>query len=349
MRIALVAPPFISVPPKKYGGTELFVADLALALQKEGVEVLVYTNGESTLDAPTRWLYERGEWPLREDVESNLKGLNHSSWSIKDAAREADIIHLNNASGLTVARFVDKPIVYTVHHTFEPRLAEFYELFPQPMYVTISQFQQSRLSMPRMRAVHHGIDMARYRLRTTKQPYLSFLGRIAPTKGVHLAIEIARKSDIPLKIAGEIQPCYRDYWEQSVKPHIDGSFIEYVGEVGTEGKNELLGNSLAMLFPIQWDEPFGLVMIEAMACGTPVLALHGGSVTEVVQEGISGYVRTSAEELAICARDLNFDATSVRDYAEQFFSARRMARDYMQLYGELASDQAGSAVQGLAA
>src|SRR5262249_29553519 len=221
MRIALVAPPFISVPPKKYGGTELFVAELAVALQQEGIDVTVYANGESTVDAPTRWYYEKAEWPLSVEVEASLKGLNHSAWSMKDAANEADIIHLNNAPGLSVARFVNVPLVYTVHHAFEPALADFYQNFPEVSFVTISRLQTHRLAYTRMRAVHHGIDLSRYRLQEYKQPYLSFLGRITPTKGTHLAIEIARKAGLPLKIAGEIQPCYRDYWEAMVKPKLD--------------------------------------------------------------------------------------------------------------------------------
>jgi glycosyltransferase involved in cell wall biosynthesis len=236
-----------------------------------------------------------------------------------------------------------------VHHAYERALASFYLDFPEVSFVTISRFQQNKLAMPRMRAVHHGINLSHYRLQKRKRPYLSFLGRIAPAKGTHLAIEIARRSGVPLKIAGEIQPCFRDYWKTAIKPQVDGRFIEYVGEVGLAEKNELLGNSLAMLFPIQWDEPFGLVMIEAMACGTPVLALPGGSVEEVVKEGVSGHVRGTAEELARCVCNLAFDAKMVRGYAEQFFSAERMARDYIQLYAGLAGDEADPAVEGLVA
>lgn len=349
MRVALIAPPFIAVPPQKYGGTELFVAELALGLQQEGIEVTVYTNGESTIDCPVKWFYDKGEWPVCGDVEANLKGLNHAAWAMKDAAAESNIIHLNSAPALSLSRFVDVPQVLTVHHPHERVLAEFYECFPQVSYVTISRFQQRKLRMPRMRAIHHGIDVSRYRFQHLKQPYLSFLGRVAPPKGTHVAIEIARKAGIPLKIAGEIQPCYEDYWKSAVRPQVDGRFIEYVGEVGLEEKNELLGNSLAMLFPIQWDEPFGLVMIEAMACGTPVLAMPGGAVGEVVCEGTSGHVRGTAAALAACARDLKMDAKTVRSYVEKFFSAQRMARDYIQLYSELARDQADSEVKGLAA
>jgi glycosyltransferase involved in cell wall biosynthesis len=349
MRVALVAPPFITVPPQRYGGTELFIAELALGLQREGIDVTVYTNGESTIDCRIKWLYEKGEWPLSGEVEAALKGLNHAAWAIKEAAGESDIIHMNNALALTVTRFVDVPLVLTVHHAYDAPLSEFYRLFPQASYVTISRFQQKKLRMPRMRAIHHGIDVSGYRLQERKQQYLSFLGRVAPLKGTHLAIDVAKKSGIPLKIAGEIQPCYEDYWKSVVQPQVDGRFIEYVGEVGLQEKSELLGDSLAMLFPIQWDEPFGLVMIEAMACGTPVLATPGGSVREVVCEGISGHVRNSTAELADCARNLKLDAKAVRGYVEKAFSAQRMARDYIRLYSELMRDQADSEVEGLAA
>ena len=338
MKIALIAPPFIAVPPQKYGGTELFIAELARGLQLQGIDVTVYTNGESTVDAPIRWLYPKGEWPLRSEVEASLRGLNHSAWALKEAAQAADLIHVNSAPGLSFSRFIDVPMVYTVHHAFEPALSEFYQAYPNASYVTISDFQREKLSMPDMRTIHHGINPALYPVVEKKQEYLSFLGRIAPPKGTHLAIEIAKKSDIPLKIAGEIQPVYKSYWETMIKPHVDGKFIEYVGEVGMKDKAELLGNSKAMLFPVQWDEPFGLVMIEAMACGTPVLALPGGSVAEVVKEGVSGNVRAAAAELAECARNLDIPAPAIRGYVEEYFSVERMARDYISLYSEILRD-----------
>lgn len=335
MKIALVAPPYIAVPPKKYGGTELFIAELALGLQKKSVDVILYTNGQSTLPVPSKHLYEKEEWPLSGDAEANLKGLNHAAWAVKDARKQADVIHLNNAPGLTLQRFTDCPVVYTVHHGYEQPLSNFYTYFPEVSFVTISDFQRTKLKLPRIRTIHHGIDLSSYTLQTKKQPYLTFLGRVAPAKGTHLAIEIAKKAEIPLKIAGEIQPVYREYWEKVVRPQVDGKFIEYVGEVGLEGKNELLGNSLAMLFPIQWDEPFGLVMVESMACGTPVLALPGGSVTEVIEDGVSGYIGHSVDELVQRAKNLHFQAESVRAYAQKYFSSERMANDYISLYSEI--------------
>lgn len=349
MRIALVAPPFIAVPPRRYGGTELFMAELAIGLQKKGIELTLYTNGESVLPVPRKWFYETEEWPLSGEAEANLKGLNHAAWAVKDAEKEADLIHLNNAPGLTLQRFTQLPVVYTVHHSYEEALTRFYAHFPDVAYVTISDFQRNSLKLPRIRTIHHGIDFSRYRLQEKKQPYLSFLGRVAPPKGTHLAIEIARKSGIPLKIAGEIQPLYRDYWENTIKPQVDGKFIEYVGEVGLEGKNELLGNSLTMLFPIQWDEPFGLVMVEAMACGTPVLALPGGSVHEIVQDGVSGYVGNSVEELVERVRTLDLAAQAVRAYAQEFFSSERMTNDYIGLYSEILGDRTATDMERVVA
>jgi len=345
MKVALIAPPFIAVPPKKYGGTELFIAELARGLQRQGVDVVVYTNGESTVDAPMRWLYPEGEWPLKHEVEASLKGLNHFAWAVKEATGEADLIHVNSAPGLSFARFVDAPMVYTVHHAYDESLARFYQSYPDVSYVTISDFQREKLNMPGMRTIHHGIDPSLYVVSDGKREYLSFLGRIAPPKGTHLAIEIAKKSGIPLKIAGEIQPINKQYWETMVKPHVDGKFIEYVGEVGMEDKVELLGKSRAMVFPVQWDEPFGLVMIEAMACGAPVLAMPGGSVVEVVKEDVSGNVRKTAAELAECAQNLDMPAPIVRGYMEEFFSVKRMTQDYIALYSEILHDGVAEAEQ----
>ena len=337
MKIALIAPPFIAVPPKKYGGTELFLADLATGLKRKGIDVVLYTNGESTVAVERRYFFKTEQWPLEGEVEANLKALTHAAWAVKDASGVADLIHVNSAPTLSFSHFVDLPFVYTVHHAYEQELTEYYGNLPEVSYVTISDFQRAKLPMPRMRTIHHGIDLKVYQLQEKKQQHVSFLGRIAPPKGTHLAIEIAKKSGVPLKIAGEIQPLYQQYWETQVKPHVDGKFIEYVGEVGLEEKNELLGNSMAMLFPIEWDEPFGLVLIEAMACGTPVLAMPGGSVPEIVKENVSGHVRQSVDELAACVKKLDLAPALVRKHVEENFSVERMVDDYILLYSQLLS------------
>ncbi len=334
MRIALIAAPFIKIPPRCYGGTELFIAHLAVGLRDRGHEVVVYATGDSEVPVEVRWMYPRGQWPIKGEIAETLKEINHTAWAVRDAAETCDIIHVNNLFGLPHSRFSENPFVYTLHHPHEEVLSEFYSHYPDVQYVTISGFQKAQETMPRMKTIHHGIDFSLYEFREKKSPYLSFLGRIAPMKGTHLAIEIAKKAGIPLKIAGEIQPMYRSYFESEIKPHIDGKFIEYIGEVDLAAKNEFLGNSMALLFPIQWNEPFGLVMIEAMACGTPVLALPGGSVEEIVQTGLGGYVGQSVVELEQYAPNIErqIKPATVRRYAERNFSLQRMTIEYERLY-----------------
>ena len=340
MRVALISPPFLAVPPKKYGGTELFIAQLAEGLKASGVDVVVYTNGESTVGVDKRWIYKNEQWPIRGEVFDNLLDFNHASWAVADASSDCDIIHLNNVSSLMFTRFVDdSKFVYTLHHVHEQQLSDVYQFFPKVEFVTISDFQRQYETMPRIQTVHHGIDLNLYQMQSKKQPYFAFLGRIAPIKGTHTAIEVAKKTGMPLKIAGEVQPIFKDYFDSQIKPHIDGKFIEYVGEADLAAKNELLGNATAMLFPIEWNEPFGLVMIEAMACGTPVLAFPGGAVEEVIRDGISGYVCRSTDDMVRCAKDIGaFSASNVRQYCQQYFSVERMVADYVALYQRVASE-----------
>jgi glycosyltransferase involved in cell wall biosynthesis len=342
MRVSLIAPPFIPVPPVRYGGTELFIAQLAEGLKELGADVIVYANGESTVNVETRWLYEQAQWPIGEENQATFKDLNHTSWALNEAWENSDIIHCNNLPGLAFSRFPGPNFVYTLHHSHHEWMSTYYANFPDVNFVTISRFQQQRESMPRLRTIHHGIDLNQYMFQPKKQDYLAFLGRIAPLKGTHNAIAVAKKSGIPLKIAGEVQPMYKAYFEAQVKPHIDGKFIEYIGEADLIAKNELLGNALAMLFPIQWDEPFGLVLVEAMATGTPVLAFAGGSVKEIVTDDVSGYICGSVDEMAKRARNLSrLDPHKVREFAEQYFSVQRMVRDYADLYEDILQERAG--------
>jgi len=339
MRVGLIAPPLISVPPADYGGTELFVAHLATALQESGVEVVVYANGESTVPVERRSIYQRAEWPIKSAEDAWLRDLNHTSWAVANAEESCDIIHLQSPQGLTFSRFTTRPMVLTLHGAHNPKLSELYSFFPDVHYVCISHAQCREEDLPLMHTVHHGIDLGQYRLVERKQQYLSFIGRIAPLKGTHIAIDVAKRTGIPLKIAGEIQPQNREYFERKIKPQLDGQLVEYIGLADLATKNELLGNSMAMLFPIQWNEPFGLVMVEAMACGTPVLAMPGGSVPEVVQPGISGYICRSVVELAKRARDLNFSPAAVRKYVEENFSTSRMASAYREVYERALHEQ----------
>jgi len=334
MRVGIIAAPFIPVPPRLYGGTELFVAGLAEGLSRRGIDVVVYSNGESTVHCENRYLYGKMEWPVN-DVQAQIKDANHTAWAVHDAASCCDIIHLNNASGITCSRFVDAPFVYTVHHPKVSSLSEFYRYYPEVSFVMISNAQRNLESMSHMQTIHHGLAVERYTCLDEKQPYLAFIGRIAPIKGVHLAIEVARRSGIPLKIAGEVQPIFQNYFDTQIKPQIDGKFIKYLGPANLAAKNELLGNAMAMLFPIQWNEPFGLVMIESMACGTPVIALEGGSVREIVKNGVSGWVCTSIDEMVEAVQTLHLQSHIVRRYAEANFSLDTMVEHYVALYDAL--------------
>lgn len=332
MKVGLVAPPMIAVPPANYGGTELFVAHLATALEELGVEVVVYANAESTVRVKRRSLYTRAEWPIRNAENAWIRELNHTSWAVADAQHDCDVIHLQSALGITCSRFANRPLVLTLHRPHDPQRSELYSFFPEVHYVSISHAQGREETMPHLHMVHHGIDLAQYHLVERKQQYLSFIGRIAPLKGTHIAIDVAKRTGIPLKMAGDIQPLNREYFERKIKPQIDGKLIEYIGLADLAAKNELLGNSMAMLFPIQWNEPFGLVMVEAMACGTPVLAMPSGSVPEIVQPGVSGYICRSAVEMARQARNLDLSPGAVRKYVEANFSTSRMARAYLKVY-----------------
>ena len=332
MKVALIAPPFISVPPAEYGGTELFVAQLAEGLRNEGVEVVVYTNGDSTIQAERRCLYEHSQWPIKNPESAWLKELEHTSWAITDGLRDCDLIHVQSALGLVFARFIQRPIVLTLHGPHEPSRSEFYNHYPEVQYVAISHAQARQESLPKLRTIHHGVDVKLYQFVERKQEYLSFIGRIAPIKGTHIAIDVAQRAGIPLKIAGEVQPAFREYFEKKIRPKIDGKLIEYVGPADLQAKNELLGNSMAMLFPIQWNEPFGLVMVEAMACGTPVLAMPGGSVSEIVAEGVSGHICRSVRQMTTCLQRLKINSATVRRYVEKNFSIQKMAREYVGVY-----------------
>lgn len=348
VRIGIIAPPFIPVPPLRYGGTELFIANLACELHARGHDVAVYTNGSSRLPCRTEWLYPEAAWPIEDGVRAQFQNADHTGWAIHEAVQSVDVLHLNDIVGLPFTRFIDTPVVHTVHHPHEPVLSEQYEKYPDIDYVVIAHWLAARETMPHMHVVHHGIPLDAYRFRAAKEDYVAFLGRMAPCKGPHLAIEAAQRAGIRLKLAGEIQPLFQDYWDKEVAPRIDGRNVEYVGEADLAIKNDLLGRARALLFPIQWEEPFGLVMIEAMACGTPVLAFAGGSVTEVVTDGINGWVCNDVEDMAARIGASPVSPHSCRTSVVERFSVERMADDYLDIYEQALSGASPAAARAIA-
>ena len=350
MRVALIAPPFIPVPPTGYGGTELFVAQLAESLLERGHDVTVFANGESTVQCALRWTFPEKDWPPRSEDSPTLKNLDHSAWALHMASiGDFDVVHINDALAVPLSRFVSTPVVHTLHHPHEPALSALYARHPWVHYVAISKAQREMEPLPRVTTIHHGVRLDDYCFNERKQPYLAFLGRMAPVKGPHLAIEVARRAGIPLKLAGEIQPLFRDYWDSEVRPLIDGRQVEFIGEATHDIKNDLLSNAAALLFPIQWNEPFGLVMIEAMACGTPVLALPGGAVAEVVSDGVSGWICDGIDDMARHAASLDIVPALCRHHVEQHFSLGRMAADYEELYRQIVPGPGLTSSSGAAA
>jgi glycosyltransferase involved in cell wall biosynthesis len=335
MKIAIIGPPFIAVPPARYGGTELFIANLASGLHARGHDVTVYANGDSRLPCRVKWRYPHTDWPIDDPVRSELKNIDHTAWAIRDAAATADVIHLNDTVGVPFTRFVDLPVVLTLHHPHEPALSEQYMRYPEVHYVAIGAWLRRREPMPRLDVVHHGIPLGDYRFSAAKDDYVAFLGRMVPCKGPELAVQAARRAGIRLKLAGEVQPLFRDFWNKHVAPQVDGRQIEYVGEVNLAQKNELLSRAKALLFPIQWEEPFGLVMIEAMACGTPVLAFAGGAVEEVVHNGVNGWICRDIAEMAARVRAPLPTSADCLDFAESHFSVDRMVDRYLAIYEPL--------------
>jgi glycosyltransferase involved in cell wall biosynthesis len=345
MRIGLIGPPFIEIPPRRYGGTELFIALLASELHERGHDVTVYGNGRSRLPCRVKWRYADAEWPLDDPVRPQLKNADHTAWAVHDAARSVDVLHLNDIVGVPYTMFVDQPTVLTVHHPHEPVLSEQYARYPEIDYVTIARWLARREPMPRVHVIHHGIPVSEYTFSDRKDDYVAFLGRMAPCKGPHLAIEAARLAGIRLKLAGEIQPVFHEYWEQQVLPHIDGEAVEYVGEADRAIKNQLLSRARALLFPIQWEEPFGLIMIEAMACGTPVLALAGGAVEEVVSDGANGWICRDAADMAGRIASLDIPPAACRDFVSRHFSSAAMVDRYLEVYAEALSPQRRQSIE----
>ena len=332
MHIGLIGPPFIEIPPRRYGGTELFIGNLACDLFARGIDVTVYGNGDSRLPCTVKWRYEHAEWPLRDGSIPYLKNTDHSAWAVRDAACSVDVLHLNDIAAIPFTTFVDVPAVLTIHHPHEPALSDVYERYPDVHYVTIAHWLAKREPMPNIHVVHHGIPVENYRFSRRKDDYVAFLGRMAPCKGPHLAIDAARAAGMRIKLAGEIQPTFMDYWEHEVKPRLDGHDVEYVGEADFALKNELLSRARALLFPIQWEEPFGLVMIEAMACGTPVLAFAGGAVEEVVENGINGWICGDVVEIAERIALGDISAECCREFVRRRFSVAAMTERYLEVY-----------------
>jgi glycosyltransferase involved in cell wall biosynthesis len=334
MRIAMISTPFLSVPPHDYGGTELVVHELTEGLVALGHEVTLFATGDSHTSASLRWLYRQGQWP-----PTTLADLNHVSWSFaRVAAGRFDLIHTHSAVGLGFGRVLSGvPLVYTIHHEREDNLSAFYRCVPEAHYVAVSADQKMReVPLKYCEVIHHGLNASAYELSDHPGDYVVFLGRMARVKGPHTAIDVAAKAGLPIRVAGEVHPPDRWFAERELEYRFRLPHVSFVGCLSLEEKVPLLRDARALLAPMEWNEPFGLVMIEAMLSGCPVVALPRGSVPEVVESGVTGFIAESPDQMAAIIRPggplERFDRNRCRERAKERFSRERLTADYERLY-----------------
>jgi glycosyltransferase involved in cell wall biosynthesis len=347
MRIAQVAPLIESVPPGTYGGTERIVSYLTEALVGLGQDVTLFAAGGSQTSARLRACAERS---LRTDPTCQLPLAHHLLMMrrVLDEAAAFDVIHFHtDLVHFPIFSGHPTPSLTTLHGRLDlPELDPFFSEFRDIPLVSISASQRAFLPAANwLGTVHHGLPDTLLGEGAGEGGYLAFLGRISPEKAPVQAIRIAQRCGIRLKIAAKVDRVDEDYFDEVVRPLLDEPLVEFIGEIDEAAKAPFLANACALLFPIAWPEPFGLVMIEAMACGTPVVAFPAGSVHEIVEDGLTGFiVRDIDQAVAALGRIDSLDRHAIRARFEQRFSARRMARDYLALYGELAAQ--GRAPQG---
>jgi glycosyltransferase involved in cell wall biosynthesis len=340
MRIAQAAPLMEAVPPKLYGGTERIVAYLTDELVAMGHEVTLFASGDSTTMATLEAACPRA---LRLDptIRDHIAPLIAMLESVAQRASEFDVIHLHcDYLGYPVLSRAGVPFVATLHGRLDlPELKLIYETYANVPVVSISDSQREPLPEARYIAtVYHGLPAGLLRPVDGNGGYLAFLGRISPEKAPDRAIRIAARAGMKLKIAAKIDRVDREYFTAEIEPLLAQPHVEFLGEIAEHEKSEFLGNAAGLLFPIVWREPFGLAMIEAMACGTPVIALRNGSVPEVIDDGITGFVVDDEAAAARAAGRLHrLDRTLIRSVFEERFTARRMAEDYVRVYLRLTS------------
>ena len=333
MRIAQVAPLMEAVPPKLYGGSERIVAYLCDELTALGHNVTLFATGDGSVECRVSAV-----WPCALRLDTSISDYLAPHVVLLEAvarrAEEFDVIHSHvDYLGYPLLRRAGVPFLTTLHGRLDlPILQHIYKVFDVPV-VTISDAQRGPVPQANYLAtIQHGIPERLMLPAFGAGGYVAFLGRISPEKAPDAAIRIAQRAGMPIRIAARVDQVDRDYFEQVVKPLLGLPGVEFLGEIGDDQKAEFLGNATALLFPIAWAEPFGLAMIEAMACGTPVIAFRRGSVPEIVDEGLTGFIVTNEEEAAQAAGAVSrLDRARVRRVFEERFTARRMAENYLNV------------------
>jgi glycosyltransferase involved in cell wall biosynthesis len=338
MRIGQVAPLIESVPPQGYGGTEAVVSYLTEELVRQGHEVTLFASGDSRTSAE---LIPCSPRALRLD-EAVVDPLAHQVVELEAVAAQAhrfDVIHWHlDYFHFPLSRRLGVPQCTTLHGRLDiPDLQPVYTEFSDMPVVSISNDQRSPLPQANWVAtIHHGLPPDVLQPRFEAGEYLAFLGRISPEKRADRAVEISRRTGLTLRMAAKVDAADRGYYEREIEPLLKAAHVEFIGEIGPDDKADFLANASALLFPIDWSEPFGLVMIESMACGTPVIAFRSGSVPEVIADGVSGFVVDDMDGAVDAVNRLNeLDRRAVRQSFEDRFTADRMAQNYLALFEQL--------------
>jgi len=334
MRIALVSTPFVAVPPRDYGGTELVMYQLAEGLWARGHEVTLFATGDSRTRARLVWYYDTAKWP-----PDSLTELTHLSRALAHVQRAGyDVVHCQQPGAIAMSRFLpDTPMVYTLHHPRDEVLSAYYRHYPRVWYVAISERQRElEVDLPRMTVIHHGLDASVYDGPTRAGDYVCFIGRLSRVKGPHTAIDVAERAGIRIRVAGAIHDDDDDpgYVDRELRPRLARPHVEYLGPIGLHRKAQLLRNAWALLTPIEWEEPFGLVLVEAMLAGCPVVAFPRGSATELIEPGVTGFLARDADEMADIVRNRlsGFDRERCRALAAARFGRDRMVDAYEAYY-----------------
>jgi len=340
MRIAIIAPPWTPIPPPLYGGIELVVDQTARGLVAAGHDVTLFATGDSTCPVPTRWALPHAEGMRIGMAVPEIRHVVHAY----DVVADHDVVHDHTVMGPFYAeRFPDLAVVTTIHGPFNEELTDLYgRLAPRVPILAVSHAQErSAPDVPIARVIHHGIDASAFPFGEGKGdangPYVLFLGRMADDKGAHRAVEVARKAGYRILMAAKMREAWeRAYYEEKVAPLL-GDDAVYLGEVPHERKLELLAGASALLFPIRWNEPFGLVMLESMACGTPVLAFPEGAAPEVVDDGRTGFLCDDEDAMVKALGRLDeISRAECRASVEGYFSTERMVAEHIEFYEELA-------------
>jgi glycosyltransferase involved in cell wall biosynthesis len=344
MKIAMLSPLYESCPPKLYGGTERVVDNLCKGLTELGHEVVLFASGDSNTEAKLIPIVPQALRLAQPPVTQDLPYIMLQIGKVMEHINDFDIVH--NHIDFAPYPYINNspcPWVTTLHGRLDyPDLQLLYHHYQHLSLASISYAQRKPLDFCNwVGNIYHGINLKNFTPSYNKGQYLAFLGRICEDKGTHRAIAIAKKLGIPLKIAAKIGSDDQAYYDNVIKNQIDGSLIEYIGEINEFEKSEFLSNALALITPIDWPEPFGLVVIESYACGTPVIGRPCGSLPEIIEDGKTGFLRSTDDELAQAVLDCEqLDRHYIRDFAEQNFSYQTMAGKYVSLYKELVHQQA---------